>query len=159
MRYELTLTQEALAAAVSTIDLMELEAPESSNSSENLEMTMSDERPLMEEAFDNFNKVWHDAMEHCRVVLGDDDYDAIVVFQSPNQLITAIGNLEIQYSGGGTIPRLLNRIAPQLQTLSTFVTVVLIAMGPNTISTGCIWGAMSLLIQVSLLQRRFSHKI
>jgi hypothetical protein len=82
-----------------------------------------------------------------------------VVFQSPNQLITTIGNLEIQYSGGGTIPRLLNRIVPQLKTLSTFVTVVLIAIGPNTISTGCIWGAISLLIQVSLLQRPFSRKI
>jgi hypothetical protein len=98
-------------------------------------------------------------MEHCRVVLGDDDYDAIVVFRSPNQLITAIGNLETQYSDGGTIPRLLNRIVPQLQTLNTFVTVVLLAMGPNTISTACIWGAMSLLIQVSLFLRHFSPKI
>jgi hypothetical protein len=97
-------------------------------------------------------------MEHCRVVLGDDDYDAIVMFRSPNQLITAIRNLEIQYSGGGTIPRLLNRIVPQLQTLNTFITVVLFAVGLNTISTACIWGAMSLLIQVSLFLRPFLTK-
>lgn len=96
-------------------------------------------------------QVWHDAMLHCRTVLGEDDYDSIVIFQSLDQLINAIGTLETQYSGGGTIPKLLNKIVPQLQTLSTFVTVVLLAMGPNTISTACIWGTMSLLIQVSWL--------
>jgi hypothetical protein len=93
-------------------------------------------------------------MGHCRTVLGDDDYDSIVMFQSPDQLITAIGSLEIQYGGGGTVPRLLNKIVPQLQTLSTFVTVILLAMGPNNISTACIWGAISLLIQVSWLPPR-----
>jgi hypothetical protein len=87
-------------------------------------------------------------MQHCRTVLGDDDYDSIVMFQSRDQLITAIGTLKNQYSGGGTVPRLLNRLVPQLQTLSTFVTIILLAIGPNTISTACIWGAMSLLIQV-----------
>jgi hypothetical protein len=56
MRYELTLTQETLGAAVSTIDLMELEAPESSNPSENLGTTVPDVKSLMEEAFNNFNK-------------------------------------------------------------------------------------------------------
>lgn len=104
-------------------------------------------------------QVWHDAMQHCRTVLGDDDYDSIVMFQSPDQLIAAIGTLENQYSGGGTVPRLLNRMVPQLQTLSTFVTIILLAIGPNTISTACIWGAMSLLIQLAAQSEKTLNEI
>ncbi|KUJ20454.1 uncharacterized protein LY89DRAFT_771365 [Mollisia scopiformis] len=98
-------------------------------------------------------------MQHCRAVLGDDDYDSIVMFQSPDQLITAIGTLESQYSGGSTVPRLRNRIVPQLQTLSTFVTIILLAMGPNTISTACTWGAMCLLIQLAAQSEKTLNEI
>ena len=90
-------------------------------------------------------------MEYCREVVGEDDYKYIVEFENPTQLMTEISELETKYSGGRSVPKMLSRMLPLLKGLETFVTVVLLAIGTDAMSVACIWGAMSLLIQVSEL--------
>jgi len=48
-------------------------------------------------------QVWHERHAHCRTVLGDDDYDSIVMFQEPGPAYHCHWNPGNRYSGGGTV--------------------------------------------------------
>jgi hypothetical protein len=80
-------------------------------------------------------------------VLGEDDYERMLSFENPEQLISTIHDLEVKYTQG-TVARLLKGIKPQLSRLCTFTMMVLLAVGGTSLSTACVWGVMSLMLEV-----------
>ncbi|KAJ5803463.1 uncharacterized protein N7503_005913 [Penicillium pulvis] len=106
-----------------------------------------------------YEQVWQEAMKQCRVVLGDDDYNVITEFNSPDQLKDAISQLKFTYSTDSSIVLVLSRMLPQLQGLNTFITVILLSIGPNNLTLACIWGAINLLIQLASQSERALNEI
>lgn len=88
-----------------------------------------------------------DAMEHCKEVVGEDDFELISGFGTVEEAMGTIKDLEVKYSKGATA-RMLTSIKPELNKLQTFSTAIFVGLGANNISAACLWGAASLLIQV-----------
>ncbi|KAI9671547.1 MAG: hypothetical protein M1817_003599 [Caeruleum heppii] len=95
----------------------------------------------------NCERAWKEALEHCRQVLGDDDYDLIVSFENPDKVITTIKDLEDQYAKS-PVTRMLRNMKPQLSRLQTFAAVIFLSVGAN-ISAACLWGCSVLLIELA----------
>jgi hypothetical protein len=93
-------------------------------------------------------KVWQNALLRCQEILGEEDYEIVMRFDSPEQLTNEIKTMENQCRNS-IITRLLQRIQPHLSRLTTFVTLVLLSMESTSISTACIWGSIHLLVHVS----------
>ncbi|KAL8896037.1 MAG: hypothetical protein Q9207_007903 [Kuettlingeria erythrocarpa] len=75
--------------------------------------------PSKEQSRSNCEQTWKAALETCREVLGEDDYDLIVDFENPDKAITAIKGLEDRYAQS-PVSRVLKNIKPQLARLHKF---------------------------------------
>ena len=95
----------------------------------------------------NCERAWIDAMEHCKEVVGEDDFELISGFGTVEEAMGTVKDLEAKYSRGATA-RMLTSIKPGLTQLQTFSTAIFVGLGANNISAACLWGAASLLIQV-----------
>lgn len=83
----------------------------------------------------------------CYNILGEDDYDLISSFESPEQVIDSVKELEVRYAKS-PIMRMLTSLQPHLNRLQTFVTFLFLGLGAQNMSAACIWGAATLLIEV-----------
>ncbi|KAJ8132507.1 hypothetical protein O1611_g1115 [Lasiodiplodia mahajangana] len=97
---------------------------------------------------ENCEKTWDNALERCGAILGEDDFAEISSYKSPEQLLAAMEALQRQHSGS-VLLRLIRRTLPAITHLRTFTTTLLLALGPSQISIVCIWGVMSLLIDLA----------
>lgn len=63
----------------------------------------------------------------CYNILGEDDYDLISGFESPEQVIDSVKELEVRYAKS-PIMRMLTSLQPHLNRLQTFVTFLFLGL-------------------------------
>ena len=80
-------------------------------------------------------------------ILGEDDFEFVQKFDSPEKLILEVQKLQ-QRCALSTVTRLLKNVKPSLIHLQAFATFMAVSVGSESINLACMWGAIFLLIQV-----------
>lgn len=96
-----------------------------------------------------YESTWQDALSYTKTILGEDDFELIQNFQTPEELLNEVQKLQQQNTAQATVTRLLRNVHPHLVQLHQFATFLAVAAGAN-ISFTCMWGVTYLLIFVSL---------
>ncbi|KAI0098028.1 hypothetical protein GGR51DRAFT_539042 [Nemania sp. FL0031] len=92
---------------------------------------------------------WEDASHHCQQELGEDYFELIMRFKSPDELIKEIDAL-ISKANNTAGSRLLRRLKPHVSQAQTFILGVLIMFDFSSFESLCIWGLITLMLQVSV---------
>ncbi|KAI1271208.1 hypothetical protein F5Y07DRAFT_404632 [Xylaria sp. FL0933] len=109
-------------------------------------------------ATDEITQRWQDASKHCQQELGDDYFALIMRFKSPDELIKEIDSLisKANNTGGS---RLLRRLKPHVSQAQTFILGVLIMFDFSSFESLCIWGLITLMLQLALKSEEFLSEI
>ncbi|OKO93437.1 hypothetical protein PENSUB_12500 [Penicillium subrubescens] len=91
---------------------------------------------------------WEDALKHCEAELSKEDFQLIVKFKSPEELIKAVDNM-ITETQNASVPRILRQFKPHLSQIQNFVLGILASVTLPVVETVCIWGLISLVLQLA----------
>src|SRR5437762_148747 len=92
---------------------------------------------------------WQDALKHCEKELGAEDFTYIMRFETHDQLISEIDNL-ISNARQSSVPRFLRQLKPHVEHIQTFFLGVLFAFDFSSAESVCIWGLVTLMLQVAI---------
>ena len=96
-------------------------------------------------------------MAHCRKELGPEDYENIMNFQSPDEMSEAIELMQKE-ARETSISRLLRHFKSRVQQLKTFTFAITLVVGLESPQTACVWGVMTLMLEVSKHTLRQAHE-
>lgn len=90
---------------------------------------------------------WQDARKQCEEELGDEDFQYLMRFETHAQLLGEVDNL-IVHARQSSIPRLLRQLKPHIYHIETFFLGALLALDFSSTESVCIWGLVTLMLQV-----------
>ncbi|KAJ5959309.1 Tetratricopeptide-like helical [Penicillium vulpinum] len=105
-----------------------------------------------------YESTWQDALSYTKTILGEDDFELIQNFQTPEQLLYEVQQLQQQNTAQSTVTRLLRNARPHLVHLHTFATFLAVAAGAN-ISFTCMWGVTYLLMSLGSKSEKAMEEI
>ncbi|KAI1453884.1 hypothetical protein F4805DRAFT_461272 [Annulohypoxylon moriforme] len=89
---------------------------------------------------------WEDAMNHCKKVLGEDNFTYIMKFESPVMMMAEVEKLIVK-TKDSSVPRLLRQLKPHLDQITTFVFSVFVTLNLPSIPSICLWGLITFMLQ------------
>jgi len=103
---------------------------------------------------DHMTQRWQDALKHCEKELGAEDFAYIMSFESPETLMAEIDRLIAGARNAG-IPRFLRQLKPHVEQMQTFILGVLLALKFSSLESVCIWGLITLMLQLAERSEEF----
>ncbi|KAJ8130114.1 hypothetical protein O1611_g3512 [Lasiodiplodia mahajangana] len=91
---------------------------------------------------------WQDALSACEKELGDEDFAFIRRFETHDQLLKEVDTL-IWNAKEASVPRLLRQLKPHIDHIQIFFLGALIALDFSSTDTVCIWGLVTLMLQLA----------
>ena len=90
---------------------------------------------------------WQDALKHCQAELSKEDFQLVVAYKSPEELRRAVDAM-IAKTQSANVPRILRHLKPHLGQIQNFVVGILALATLPVVKTVCIWGLISLMLDV-----------
>ncbi|KAL2833836.1 hypothetical protein BDW59DRAFT_156634 [Aspergillus cavernicola] len=99
---------------------------------------------------------WQDALRACEKDLGREDFEYIMEYNSPEELVKEIDNM-IKKVRDNSVPRLLRQMKPYVGQIKTFA--VLCVSNLTSLQSVCIWGLILLMLQLAERSEDFLSSI
>ncbi|KAF2191377.1 TPR-like protein [Zopfia rhizophila CBS 207.26] len=120
--------------------------------------TPSSTRSTSPERADRFKEAWDRALEQCRETLGEKYLETIAEFETCEKLVADLKKRYDDYANR-TVPHLIRRLEPHLQSLRRLSHACAFAMRGYRVRTSLIWALVNLMIEFSIKNEKVLQMI